>query len=98
MLITTNQTVEAKGKVPHRPAALGAASEIGIYGGALLGVPAADRRPGVAAVGGREHLVGQHLGERAEHAVDYAEAARPGRQQRGRPPDHTPRFCWWGMW
>ncbi len=47
-------------------------------------VVAADRDAGVAAVAGRRHLVGQHHGERAEHAVHHAEPGQSARRAGGR--------------
>ena len=52
--------------------------------GLRLGVVAADRDAGVAAVARRLDLVGQHHGERAEHAVDHAEAGQAARRAGGR--------------
>ena len=68
--------VEAVGE---RPCAPGAAGEIDIDEGLAVGVIAADRDAGVAAVAGGFHPVGQHHGERAEHAVDHAEAGEATR-------------------
>ena len=68
--------VEAVGIGPPAP---GAAGEIDIDEGPPLAVPAADRDAGVAAVGSGEDLVGQHLRQRAEHAVDHAKAGQAAR-------------------
>ncbi len=70
--------------VGPRAAAPGAAGEIHIDERLARLVVAADRDAGVAAVARRRHLVGQHHGERAEHAVHHAEAGQAARRAGGR--------------
>ena len=68
----------------HGPRAPGAAGEVDVDERLAVGVVAADRDAGVAAVARRLDLVGQHHGERAEHAVDHAEAGEAARGAGGR--------------
>ena len=74
--------VEAVGPGPRTP---GAAGELDVDERLALRVVAADGDAAVAAVASGFHLVGQHHGQRAVHAVDHAEAGEPacraGRRQ-----------------
>ena len=72
--------VEPVGPGPRAP---GAAGEIHVDERLARLVVAADRDAGVAAVARRLDLVGQHHGERAEHAVDHAEAGEAARRAGG---------------